>query len=155
MYIYLGDAKMQLRTFSRHVGSWQGEIKGKSAAAGKIGGGILESIMIKNSTLVKFKYTNAELKKLAIKPTPIFLNELYELHLSCGGNESQNNFIKKSKANKIGRVSGADWRYSKFRSMFYVAQLESNKSSAQKICDNVAAYAMSTSNDSAPHVVFK
>ena len=155
MYIKVGDAKMQLRTFSRHVGGWQGEIKGKSAAAGKIGGGVLESIMIKNSTLAKFKYNNAELKKLAIKPTPIFLNELYELHLSCGGNESQNNFIKKAKANKIGRVSGADWRFSKFRSMFYVAQLEANKGSAQKICDNVAAYAMSTSDDAAPHVVFK
>ena len=155
MYIYLGDIKMQLRTFSRHVGGWQGEIKGKTAAAGKIGGGVLESIMVKNSNLSKFKYNNAELKKLAIKPTPIFLNELYELHLSCGGKEPKNNFIKKAKANKIGKVSGADWRFSKFRSMFYVAQLQSNKSMANKVCDNIAAYAMSESNDSAPHVVFK
>ena len=155
MYIYLGDIKMQLRTFSRHVGGWQGEIKGKSAAAGKIGGGVLESIMVKNSSLSKFKYNNAELKKLAIKPTPIFLNELYELHLSCGGKEPKNNFIEKAKANKIGKVSGADWRYSKFRSMFYVAQLEANKYSGNQICDNIAAYAMSESNDSAPHVVFK
>ena len=155
MYMYLGTNKMQLRTFSRHVGGWQGEIKGKSAAAGKIGGGVLESIMIKNSTLTKFKYTNAELKTLALKPTPMFLNELYELHLSCGGKESKNNFIKKAKANKIGKVSGADWRFSKFRSMFYVAQLQSNKSMANKVCDNIAAYAMSESNDSAPHVVFK
>ena len=155
MYMYLGTNKMQLRTFSRHVGGWQGEIKGKSAAAGKIGGGVLESIMTKNSTLTKFKYNNVELKALALKPTPIFLNELYELHLSCGGKESKNSFIKKAKANKIGKVSGADWRFSKFRSMFYVAQLESNKNMANKVCDNIAAYAMSESNDSAPHVVFK
>ena len=39
--------------------------------------------------------------------------------------------------------------------MFYVAQLESNKNMANKVCDNIAAYAMSESNDSAPHVVFK
>ena len=74
---------------------------------------------------------------------------------SCGGKESKNNFIKKAKANKIGKVSGADWRFSKFRSMFYVAQFEANKNMANKICDNIAAYAMSESNDSAPHVVFK
>ena len=72
MYMYLGTNKMQLRTFSRHVGGWQGEIKGKSAAAGKIGGGILESIMIKNSTVTKFPYTNQQLKTLATKPTPTF-----------------------------------------------------------------------------------
>ena len=59
MYIYLGDIKMQLRTFSRHVGGWQGEIKGKTAAAGKIGGGVLESIMVKNSNELSQSLVNA------------------------------------------------------------------------------------------------
>ena len=156
MYIYLGQDKtlMQLRTFDTAKG-WQGEIKGKGAAAGKIGGGVLESIAIKNSTLTKFPYTNAQLLSVSRKPTPAFLNELYELHLTLGGDEDKNNFIKKAKANKIGKTLGYDWRFSKYLSMFFIAHLESSKSSAHKICDNIAAYSMSESNDSAPHVVYK
>ena len=157
MYVFLGKEKikMQLRTFDEGKG-WQGEIKGKGASAGKIGGGILESIAIRNSTLTKFPYTNSQLLTLAKKPTPIFLNELYELHLSCGGTEDKDTFIKKAGAKgKIGLVSSFDWRFSKYLSMFYVAHLESNKNSANKICDNIASYSMSLSTESAPHVVYK
>ena len=157
LYVYLGKEKiqMQLRTFDTASG-WQGEIKGKSAAAGKIGGGVLESIAIRNSTLTKFPYTNRELLTLAKKPTSIFLNELYELHLSLGGSEKKNEFIKKASAKKMGRTSGVDWRFSKYLGMFYVAHLESNKkSAAHKMCDNIASYSMSLSIDSAPHVVYK
>ena len=64
-------------------------------------------------------------------------------------------FIEQASAKRIGRVSCADWRFSKFRGMFYVAQLESNKSIANKVCDNIAAYSLSTSDEAAPHVVYK
>ena len=147
---------MQLRTFDE-VKSWQGEVKGTSASAGKIGGGILESIMIKNSTVTKFKYTNNELKTLATNPTPTFLDELYQMYLGLVGKGAidKQKFIEQASAKRIGRVSGADWRFSKFRGMFYVAQLESNKSIANKVCDNIAAYSLSASDEAAPHVVYK
>ena len=147
---------MQLRTFDE-VKSWQGEVKGKTASAGKIGGGILESIMIKNSTITKFPYTNAQLKTIATKPTPTFLDEFYEMYNSLVGKSAidKDKFIEQASAKRIGRVSGADWRFSKFRGLFYVIQLESNKTIASKVCDNIAAYSLSASDEAAPHVVYK
>ena len=155
-YIYLGTQKMQLRTFSP-VSSWQGEVKGSGAAAGKIGGGVLESIMVQNSTLIKFPYTNAQLKTLATKPTPAFLNEMYEMYVGLAGRrvEKKNIWVKNASAKTIGRVSGADWRFSKYRGMFFVGQLEDNKTIANKVCDNIAAYSLSASDAAAPHVVYK
>ena len=64
-------------------------------------------------------------------------------------------FIEQASAKRIGRVSGADWRFSKYRGMFFVSQLESNKMTANKIVDQIAAYSLSATNDSAPHVVYK
>jgi len=156
-YIKLGTKRMQLRTFSP-VSSWQGEVKGKGAAAGKIGGGVLEAIMIKNSTLTKFPYTNARLKSLATKPTPEFLDEMYNMYVGLVGSgkaDPKNKWVEQASAKKIGRVSGADWRFSKFRGMFFIAQLEDNKPIAHKICDNIAAYSLSASDEAAPHVVYK
>jgi hypothetical protein len=154
-YILLGGQKMQLRTFD-NAKSWQGEVKGKSAAAGKIGGGVLESIMIRNSTLTKFSYTNAQLKILAIKPTPAFLDEMYEMFIGVEGSKmKKESFVKAASAKRIGRVGGPDWRFSKYRSLFFVAQLEDNSIIANQICDNIAAYSMSQSDEAAPHVVYK
>ena len=156
-YILLGGQKMQLRTFD-NAKSWQGEVKGKSAAAGKIGGGVLESIMIRNSTLTKFPYDNNTLKGLATNPkkNPQFLEELYNMFVGLEGSSMKKDaFVKAASANRIGRVGGADWRFSKYRSMFFVSQLEDNKIIAHKICDNIAAYSMSQSDEAAPHVVYK
>jgi hypothetical protein len=157
-YIYLGKdktVKMQLRTFD-NAKSWQGEVKGKSAAAGKIGGGVLESIMIRNSTLTKFPYDNNTLKELATNPTPQFLEELYNMFIGLEGSRMKKDaFVKSASAKRIGRVGGADWRFSKYRSMFFVSQLEDNKRIANTVCDNIAAYSMSQSDEAAPHVVYK
>ena len=155
-YIYLDKIKMQLRTFDE-VKSWQGEVKGRTASAGKIGGGILESIMIKNSTITKFPYTNAQLKTIATKPTSTFLDELYQMYVALVGKSAidKDKFIEQASAKRIGRVSGADWRFSKFRGLFYVIQLESNKMIASKVCDNIAAYSLSASDEAAPHVVYR
>ena len=158
-YIKLGTQKMQLRTFDE-ASSWQGEVKGKGAGAGKIGGGILEAIMVKNSTLTKFLYTNAQLKTLANKPTPAFLEEMYDMYVGLVGKrgaDPKNEWVAKAnpKSKRIGKVSAKDWRFSMYRSMFYVAQLEDNSAIANKICDNIAAYSLSASKEAAPHVVYK
>jgi len=160
-YILLKKERMQLRTFGGF--SWQGEVKGKSAAAGKIGGGVLEAIMIKNSTLTKFPYNNRTLKGLATNPkkNPQFLEELYDMFVKVEKSSMKKEvFVKAASANKIGRVSGADWRFSKYRGLFVVLFLEDNKrggarSIASKITDNIAAYSMSQSDEAAPHVVYK
>ena len=154
-YIYLGKdkkVKMQLRTFD-NAKSWQGEVKGKSAAAGKIGGGVLESIIVRNSTLTKFPYDNRTLKELATNPkkNPQFLEELYNMFVGVEGSKMKKDaFVKAASANRIGRVGGTDWRFSKYRSLFFVSQLEDNKRIAGTVCDNIAAYSMSQSDEAAP-----
>ena len=158
-YIFLGPkkdkVKMQLRTFSE-ASSWQGEVKGNAAAAGKIGGGVLESIMVRNSTLIKFPYDNRTLKQLATKPTPQFLEEFYNMFVGLEGSSmKKNSFVKSASAKRIGRVSGADWRFSKYRGLFFVSQLQDNKRIANNVCDNIAAYSMSQSDEAGPHVVYK
>jgi len=159
-YVLLRKERMQLRTFSA-VSSWQGEVKGKSAAAGKIGGGVLEAIMIRNSTLTKFPYDNSTLKGLATNPKPQFLEELYDMFVKVEKSSMEKEaFVKAASARKIGRVSGADWRFSKYRGLFVVSYLEDNKrggtrSIASKITDNIAAYSMSQSDEAGPHVVYK
>ena len=163
-YIYLGPKKdknkMQLRTFSE-ASSWQGEVKGKAAAAGKIGGGVLEAIMVRNSTLTKFPYDNKTLKDLAKNAESPFLEEMYDMFVKLEGSSMKKEaFLKAASAKKIGRVSGADWRFSKYRGLFFVTFLEDNKrgnarSISSKITDNFAAYSMSMSDEAAPHVVYK
>ena len=159
-YILLKKERMQLRTFSA-VSSWQGEVKGNSAAAGKIGGGVLEAIMIRNSTLTKFPYNNSTLKGLATNPKPQFLEELYDMFVKVEKSSMEKEaFVKQASARTIGRVSGADWRFSKYRGLFVVSFLEDNKrggarSIASKITDNIAAYSMSQSDEAGPHVVYK
>ena len=112
--------------------------------------------MIRNSTLTKFPYDNKTLKELATNPTPQFLEELYNMFVGVeGSNMKKDAFIKSASAKKIGRVSGADWRFSKYRSVFFVSQLEDNKRIANTVCDNLAAYSMSQSDEAGPHVVYK
>ena len=47
--IFSNGAKLQLRAFDSDGGGFQGELKGETAAQGKIGGGILKSFMAKHN----------------------------------------------------------------------------------------------------------
>ena len=157
VYVYLGNQKieMQLRTFDVRK-SWQGEIKGKSASAGKIGGGVLESILVANSTVIKFPYTNSQLLALCVKPTPAFLEEMYNMYKGLETSPvTMEEFKEKAGDKKVEGKDGPDWRFSKFRGMYFISQLEDNKRIANKVCDNIAAYSLSASDASAPHVVYK
>ena len=158
VYVYMGnpESEMQLRTFDIRK-SWQGEIKGKTASAGKIGGGILESILFQ-VTKVKFKHDNRKLLSLCTKPTPEFLQELYEMYLGLETKQkivSKQEFDKLAGGPKVFGKDGPDWRFSKYRGMFYLLQLKSNKQRATQICDNISGYSLSQSDMSAPHVVYK
>jgi hypothetical protein len=111
--------------------------------------------------MTQFPYNNATLKGLATNPTPQFLEELYDMFVKVEKSSmDKETFVKQASAKKIGKVSGADWRFSKYRGLFMVSFLEDNKrggarSISSKITDNFAAYSMSQSTESAPHVVYK
>jgi hypothetical protein len=48
-YIIYSDGEIQIRYFGATPSSWQGEIKGKTANQGKLGGGDLQKIMLKHT----------------------------------------------------------------------------------------------------------
>ena len=146
MYIFIGDLKMQFRSFE-DTKSWQGEIKGTSAAGGKIGGGPLQAIL-EGVTRVKFKYDERTIQQLSKKPNPTFMQEFYELYLSLEKKKpiDERTFMATLKKQR------PDFIYSKYKSMYYVANMTKSKTYANKMADNLAGYALSASDLSGPFV---
>lgn len=138
-----GAGQMQLRTFGSF--QFQGEIKGKSAAAGKIGGGIILAILgkVKGVTTTK---TNNQVKALARKPTPQFMQEFYELYLSL---EEKRKQIDKDEFMAQLEKMDADYIVSKYWAMFVTSNLDTD------VTDAIAGYASSQSDLSGPHAVYK
>ena len=138
-----GAGLMQLRTFGNY--SFQGEIKGKSAAAGKIGGGIILAILGKVKGVTTNK-TNNQVKTLARKPTPQFMQEFYELYLSL---ETARKKIDKDEFMEELQKKDADFIFSKYWAMFVTSHLDTD------VTDAIAGYASSQSDLSGPHAVYK
>src|SRR6056300_525849 len=74
---------MQFRTFSTDGSSFQGELKGKTASQGKIGGGVLRMLLAKNGA-GDIPAQNEALKK-AVDLSDAFINEFIELAKRFGG----------------------------------------------------------------------
>lgn len=138
-----GAGQMQLRTFGGM--QFQGEIKGKSAAAGKIGGGVILAILgkVKGVTTTK---TNNQVKALARKPTPQFMQEFYELYLSL--EEKRKQIDKDEFMEQLAKMD-ADFIVSKYWAMFVTSNLDTD------VTDAIAGYASSQSDLSGPHAVYK
>ena len=138
-----GAGQMQLRTFGNY--SFQGEIKGKSAAAGKIGGGVILAILgkVKGVTTTK---TNSQIKALARKPTPQFMQEFYELYLTL--EEKRKQMDKDEFMAQLAKMD-ADFIFSKYWAMFVTSNLDTD------VTDAIAGYASSQSDLSGPHAVYK
>lgn len=148
MYFQMkGAGNIQLRTFGNF--QFQGEIKGKSAAAGKIGGGIILAILEK-VTGISNKLAARKVKQLATKPTPQFLQEFYELYLSLEKGKK----IEQEEFNKLLDKEKPDFLYSKYWAMFVVASMI-NSRKANEVTDAIAGYASSQSDLSGPHAVYK
>lgn len=138
-----GAGQMQLRTFGNF--QFQGEIKGKSAAAGKIGGGVILAILSKVKGVTTTK-TNNQVKSLARKPTPQFMQEFYELYLAL--EEKRKQMDKDEFMAQLAEMD-ADFIVSKYWAMFITSNLDTD------VTDAIAGYASSQSDLSGPHAVYK
>jgi hypothetical protein len=144
------DYNIQLRNFSSRpdTSSWQGEIKGKSAAGGKIGGGVLiEQVQSAGIALNKPSQFNPK-----IKPTDAVLRKFAQMYkvLAPQSRESQKEVMMKTKG-----LAAADptWWMSKYLSVYFAhAVLSSPKKN--KVASKIYSYASSATDNSSVFVKY-
>ena len=141
-----GARNIQLRTFGNF--QFQGEVKGRTAAAGKIGGGIILAILEK-ITGISNKLSAKQVKALASKPTPQFLQEFYELYLSLETKKK----MEQEEFNKLLDKEKPDFLYSKYWAMFIVSSMI-NSRKQNEVCDAIAGYASASSDLSGPYAKY-
>ena len=140
MYFQMkGAGNIQLRTFGNF--QFQGEVKGRTAAAGKIGGGIILAILEK-ITGISNKLSAKQVKALASKPTPQFY-----LSLETKKKMEQEEF------NKLLDKEKPDFLYSKYWAMFIVSSMI-NSRKQNEVCDAIAGYASASSDLSGPYAKY-
>jgi hypothetical protein len=137
------SGEIQLRYFTAAASSWQGEIKGKYANQGKVGGGVLQKIVKKYNTL-------------ATLSTPSTMQTVYS---SKNNVEKFYNYYKNLVDNPINikefalQISKKDakWFGSKFLSAEIIYYIQSS-TKKNEIISSILDYAASQSELSAPFV---
>lgn len=91
MYIHSSEGEMQCRTFGGTT-SWQGEIKAKLAAGGKIGGGNIDfySQQVFGESIYDTAGTEAALLARAKKNSEVFLKQFYKLYKAVNSKQMGN-----------------------------------------------------------------
>ena len=147
MYFQMkGAGNIQLRTFGNF--QFQGEIKGRTASAGKIGGGIILAILEKVTGITN-KLSARQVRALATKPSPQFLQEFYELYLSLETKKK----MQQEEFNKLLDKEKPDFLYSKYWAMFIVSSMI-NSRKQNEVCDAIAGYASASSDLSGPYAKY-
>ena len=139
---FTNGARMQLRTFSGDGTSFQGELKGKEAAQGKIGGGILKNFLEKHSIgpIPDQKKALAGASTLSDE----FVDRFSELFRKYTGNEiDKEDMESRSK----------DWLSSKYQALSVVDAIKnaSNKD-IKKATGDILGYAGSASSISSVYI---
>lgn len=144
------DFDIQLRNFSSRpdTSTWQGEIKGKSAAGGKIGGGVLvEQAQRAGITLNKPNQFNPN-----IKPTDAVLRKFAQMYktLAPRSRESQKEVMMKAKG-----LAAADptWWMSKYLSVYFAHSIVSSPKK-NKVASQIYSYASSATDNSSVFVKY-
>jgi hypothetical protein len=79
MYMKISGTEIQFRA-TQTTKSWQGEVKGGSAAGGKIGGGNVNEYLKKRRTDNAGLFTNSESEVFTFTKTPGFMKEFFRLY---------------------------------------------------------------------------
>ena len=144
------DIDIQLRNFSSRpvTSSWQGEIKGKSAAGGKIGGGVL--IEQARSAGVSVQAPNQFNPNL--KPTDSVLRNFAKMYKTIAprSRESQKEVMSKTKG-----LAAADptWWMSKYLSVYFAYQILSSPKK-NNVASKIYSYASSATDNSSVFVKY-
>jgi hypothetical protein len=139
---FSSGARMQLRTFSNDGTSFQGELKGKSANQGKIGGGVLRSILSRNG--LDLIPSQQETLNNAVTLSDDFIKEFIELAKKYGEFTITPEELKEK---------STDWVTSKFQALSVIKSLEDgSKENVEDALTDIINYAGSTSSISSVHL---
>ena len=139
---FKSGATMQLRTFSTDGTSFQGELKGKTAAQGKIGGGVLAMLLKKNGLEELPSQKNALIDSISLSES--FISNFIEIASKYGGFKITAEELKEK---------STDWISSKYQALSVVKVLEQGEKS--KVVDaltDIVNYAGSKSSISSVYL---
>ena len=135
---------IQLRNFSSRpvTSSWQGEIKGKSAAGGKMGGGLLVEHAV--GAGVKLKAPNQFNANIA--PSDTLLTEFAKMYVGINPKGKETQKEVKTKAKALAKVDPT-WWMSKYLGVYYAySVVKSGKKDV--VASRIYRYASSASENS-------
>ncbi len=141
------EGKIQFRSFSGRASSWQGEVKGISSNAGKIGGGIVMGFSKKH--LSKQITTPVKVTKMVKKMDKNFLDKFFFYATESGYNITKKEFndylLSTNKDNNLEK-----YLYSKYLGM-ELLYIMKNSTDAQnnKFITDLINYASSSTSESA------
>lgn len=145
VYMYFVEGEIQFRGFN--VVDFQGEIKGKYSAHGKIGGGIIKNI-IKKATGFEMETPSAVSKRISKDRDP-FYKDFYKYYkaITTGATMDYNKFVAEAMKKDEG------WHISKYlgSQMLYSIH-NSNKGKLEEVIGSMIGYASSESDLSAAYV---
>lgn len=121
------DGMIQLRNFSSRPvpSSWQGEIKGKSAAGGKIGGGILIEAALDSGVPKKDIMKPSDFKSKIENPSEDDIKQLAAMFKIVSGSPDSVDTIYKQASNQAAKDK--TWWMSKYLSVAYCYAITKNK----------------------------
>ena len=152
IYMYMGGKEVQFRTFSGDS-AWQGEIKGSSAAGGKIGGGNVNFYCEKHigqsigSTGIKTNWS--EFKSDSVNDTKMYdlYKEFYNKQLSF--QKADYPLMAKAEFLKTLKSQSSNFRVSKYMCMLFLETFYSGRPNQRNaIVTEMVRYAASNTDQS-------
>jgi len=139
---FKSGATMQLRTFSTDGTSFQGELKGKTAAQGKIGGGVLAMLLKKNGLEGLPSQKNAVSDAITLSQS--FINNFIDIASKYGGFKITAEELKEK---------STDWISSKYQALTVIKVLEQgDKEKVINALTDIVNYAGSKSSISSVYI---
>jgi hypothetical protein len=145
LYMSIGDREVQFRATSGEA-SWQGEIKGATAAGGKIGGGNVNFYLKKY--VGKGLFDKSEDEVLKFVKTKDFFNEFYALYKKHfdGKILPYEEFVMNANAKQ---KDSKGYLFSKYMNMKFIdIFLSANTATRNKIATDFVRYAASNTDQS-------
>jgi hypothetical protein len=142
VYLQFNGGQIQFRTFANTPASWQGEIKGKNANHGKVGGGIIHKILRR-----LFNYN-------AITPRSIDITDKRQVKIFFDKMKALNADIRDFESfNKQVQEKGQNWFLSKFLGVEIIHSIFIDRQVNPEQCVGaIISYAKSETDLSAPFI---
>jgi len=134
--------EMQIRTFSAGMSGWQGEIKGTTAAGGKIGGGNLQDALVLAGIPTSSFIDQTSFKSQSSTTSTNTISKFALMYQYLSGDTRTINIITEDIKKMLKRYDN-NWLYSKYLGMqFLYVMLNSGKQN--EVMQNIVSIASST-----------